>query len=54
MVYRGGLPVSGSAELHEVIQIAMGWQQHHLHVFGKADLEYGDNARDETRVTLAP
>jgi hypothetical protein len=25
----------------------MGWQQHHLHLFGKGDAEYGDNARDE-------
>ncbi|MEV4183790.1 recombinase family protein [Streptosporangium canum] len=41
------------AELHEVIQVAMGWQQHHLHLFGKGDYEYGDNARDETKVTLA-
>jgi hypothetical protein len=31
----------------------MGWQQHHLHLFGTADYEYGDNARDETAVTLA-
>lgn len=40
-------------QLHEVIQVAMGWEQHHLHLFGKGDLEYGDNARDETSVTLA-
>ncbi|MEV2273875.1 IS1096 element passenger TnpR family protein [Nonomuraea africana] len=40
-------------QLHEVIQVAMGWEQQHLHVFGKGDLEYGDNARDETMVTLA-
>jgi hypothetical protein len=40
-------------QLHEVIQVAMGWQQHHLHLFGKGDAEYGDNARDETKVTLA-
>jgi hypothetical protein len=26
-------------QLHEVIQVAMGWQQHHLHLFGKGDLE---------------
>lgn len=30
----------------------MGWEQHHLHVFGKGDREYGDNARDEAAVTL--
>jgi hypothetical protein len=23
-------------QLHEVIQVAMGWEQHHLHLFGKA------------------
>ncbi|MGN9788537.1 plasmid pRiA4b ORF-3 family protein [Nonomuraea sp. ZG12] len=40
-------------QLHEVIQVAMGWQQHHLHLFGKGDAEYGDNARDETKVMLA-
>ncbi|GAA2406461.1 hypothetical protein GCM10010404_75730 [Nonomuraea africana] len=40
-------------QLHEVIQVALGWEQHHLHLFGKGDLEYGDNARDETSVTLA-
>ncbi|MGN9789312.1 plasmid pRiA4b ORF-3 family protein [Nonomuraea sp. ZG12] len=40
-------------QLHEVIQVAMGWQQHHLHLFGKGDAEYGDNARDKTKVTLA-
>jgi hypothetical protein len=28
-------------QLHEVIQVAMGWQQHHLHLFGKGDAEYG-------------
>ncbi|MEU0564991.1 plasmid pRiA4b ORF-3 family protein [Nonomuraea sp. NPDC005983] len=26
-------------QLHEVIQVAMGWEQHHLHVFGKGDQE---------------
>jgi hypothetical protein len=31
----------------------MGWQQHHLHLFGNGEAEYGDNARDETKVTLA-
>lgn len=41
------------ADLHQVIQVAMGWQQHNLHLFGKEDREYGDNARDETAVTLA-
>ncbi|MFD8565165.1 plasmid pRiA4b ORF-3 family protein [Streptosporangium canum] len=40
-------------ELHEVIQVAMGWEQHHLHVFSDGDRQYGDNARDETAVTLA-
>ncbi|MBE1559804.1 plasmid pRiA4b ORF-3 family protein [Nonomuraea africana] len=40
-------------QLHEVIQVAMGWEQQHLHLFGKGDAEYGDNARDETKVTLA-
>ncbi|GAA2699056.1 IS1096 element passenger TnpR family protein [Nonomuraea recticatena] len=27
-------------QLHEIIQVAMGWEQHHLHLFGKEDLEY--------------
>jgi hypothetical protein len=40
-------------QVHEVVQVAMGWQQHHLHLFGNGDGEYGDNARDETKVTLA-
>ncbi|MEV4167344.1 plasmid pRiA4b ORF-3 family protein [Nonomuraea dietziae] len=39
--------------LHEVIQVAMGWEQQHLHVFGKGDREYGDNAGNEAAVTLA-
>ncbi|MEV4225303.1 plasmid pRiA4b ORF-3 family protein [Nonomuraea sp. NPDC049725] len=41
------------ADLHEVVQVAMGWQQHHLHLFSDGQREYGDNARDETAVTLA-
>ncbi|GAA3515299.1 hypothetical protein FHR32_008327 [Streptosporangium album] len=41
------------AELHEVIQVAMGWEQHHLHLFSDGERQYGDNARDETKVTLA-
>jgi hypothetical protein len=41
------------AELHEVVQVAMGWEQHHLHLFGDGEHEYGDNARDETAVTPA-
>ncbi|MEU5869595.1 plasmid pRiA4b ORF-3 family protein [Nonomuraea sp. NPDC047529] len=41
------------AELHEVVQVAMGWEQHHLHLFSDGDVEYGDNARDESAVTLA-
>jgi hypothetical protein len=40
-------------QLHEVVQVAMGWEQHHPHLFGKSDAEYGDNARDETKVPLA-
>ncbi|WP_084196106.1 plasmid pRiA4b ORF-3 family protein [Streptosporangium amethystogenes] len=35
------------ADLHEVIQVAMGWEQHHLHVFSDGDRQHGDNARDE-------
>ncbi|MEU0479107.1 hypothetical protein [Streptosporangium sp. NPDC006013] len=31
-----------------MVQVAMGCQQHHLHLFGKGDTEYSDNARDET------
>ncbi|MFF5204877.1 plasmid pRiA4b ORF-3 family protein [Streptosporangium sp. NPDC000396] len=41
------------AELHEVIQVAMGWEQHYLHLFGTGDREYGDNARGGTAVTPA-
>ncbi|WP_248966226.1 plasmid pRiA4b ORF-3 family protein [Sphaerisporangium perillae] len=39
--------------LHNVIQFAMGWQNYHLHLFAHEWEEYGDNARDETAVTLA-
>ncbi|MEU0482462.1 plasmid pRiA4b ORF-3 family protein [Streptosporangium sp. NPDC006013] len=41
------------ADLREVIQVAMGWERHHLHVFSDGDRQYGDNARDETAVTMA-
>ncbi|MFI7448491.1 hypothetical protein ACIBQX_13430 [Nonomuraea sp. NPDC049714] len=37
----------------EVIQVAMGREQHHLHLFGEGDAGYGDNARDQTAATLA-
>jgi hypothetical protein len=40
-------------DLHNVIQIAMGWQNYHLHVFAKDWIEYGDNHSSEYDVTLA-
>ncbi|MEO3892165.1 type II toxin-antitoxin system prevent-host-death family antitoxin [Nonomuraea sp. B5E05] len=40
-------------DLHNVIQIAMGWQNFHLHMFAKDWVEYGDNHNSEYDVTLA-
>ncbi|MEU0564838.1 plasmid pRiA4b ORF-3 family protein [Nonomuraea sp. NPDC005983] len=40
-------------DLHNVIQIAMGWQNYHLHLFAKDWTEYGDHATSEYGVTLA-
>ncbi|MFJ2031827.1 plasmid pRiA4b ORF-3 family protein [Streptosporangium sp. NPDC087985] len=40
-------------ELHNIIQVAMGWDNEHLHVFAKDWDEYGDNAKSEYDVTLA-
>ncbi|MEU7457533.1 IS1096 element passenger TnpR family protein [Streptosporangium roseum] len=40
-------------ELHNIIQVAMGWDNEHLHVFAKDWEEYGDNAKSEYDVTLA-
>lgn len=49
--------------LHQVLQIAMGWTNSHLHVFEVGGIrysdptfemdEYGDEVRDEGRTTLA-
>ncbi len=30
------------AELHDVIQVVMGWEFSHLHIFTKNNVEYGD------------
>lgn len=45
--------------LHEVLQIAMGWTDDHLHAFvadgveyGTPDPEWGTRVRDESRVRL--
>ncbi len=56
------LPGSSTlAELHRVIQAAMGWGNHHLHSFSIGGIDYGDPAtalkgfrcyRDEGRFTL--
>ncbi|TDD06572.1 plasmid pRiA4b ORF-3 family protein [Nonomuraea diastatica] len=40
-------------DLHNVIQIAMGWQNFHLHMFAKDWVEYGDHHSSEYDVTLA-
>jgi hypothetical protein len=45
------------ADLHEAIQVAMGWQGGHLHVFDIDGRSYGDRASvddvaDERRMTL--
>ncbi|MEU6718006.1 plasmid pRiA4b ORF-3 family protein [Nonomuraea sp. NPDC046802] len=40
-------------DLHNVIQIVMGWQNFHLHLFAKGWDEYGDNAASESDVRLA-
>ncbi len=45
------------ADLHEAIQLAMGWQGGHLHVFDVDGRSYGDRAAvddvaDEKRLTL--
>ncbi|TMR90344.1 plasmid pRiA4b ORF-3 family protein [Nonomuraea basaltis] len=40
-------------DLHNVIQIAMGWQNFHLHLFAKDWVEYGDNHSSEYDATLA-
>lgn len=44
------------AQLHDVIQIAMGWQNCHLHVFTAGKQQYGpaglDDAKDEENITL--
>ncbi|MCW2879084.1 MAG: DNA-invertase from lambdoid prophage e14 [Sphaerisporangium sp.] len=36
-----------------MIQIALGWQNYHLHLFAKNWEEYGHNAKEETVATLA-
>jgi hypothetical protein len=48
------------ARLHDVLQIAMGWTDSHLHQFtaggiayGQPDREYGLDVRDERRVALS-
>ena len=50
------------AELHEVIQVAFGWRDSHLHQFTAADgqrwaderwIEEGEDGEDEQRITLA-
>ncbi len=56
------LRVSGDvtlAQLHDIIQIAMGWEGYHLHQFivgnayyGEPHPDYGPEMRDERRVTL--
>jgi Plasmid pRiA4b ORF-3-like protein len=44
--------------LHDVIQVAMGWQNYHLHAFWVGDVTYGTDPedelgyRDETKVRL--
>lgn len=47
------------AELHEVIQVAMGWENYHLHQFIVGDTCYGEpslldelDMKDESRVRL--
>ena len=41
------------AELHRVLQTAMGWEDYHLHAFGVGWDRYGDGeGRDETAVTV--
>jgi hypothetical protein len=48
------------AELHDVIQVAMGWTDSHLHEFEVGDVRYGtpdpdwdrDDVRDESRAKL--
>ncbi|WP_433237681.1 IS1096 element passenger TnpR family protein [Streptosporangium sp. CA-135522] len=40
-------------ELHQMIQVAMRWDNEHLHVFVKGWEEYGGNAKSEYDVTLA-
>ncbi|NLC55916.1 MAG: tetratricopeptide repeat protein [Armatimonadetes bacterium] len=46
------------SELHDILQIAMGWDDDHLHVFRVGHQEYADpsheleGAADESRVTL--
>ncbi|MGE5601459.1 MAG: plasmid pRiA4b ORF-3 family protein [Nitrososphaerales archaeon] len=34
------------AKLHRIIQVVMGWDNYHLHVFSWEGLEYGDPDRD--------
>lgn len=47
------------AQLHDIIQVAMGWEDYHLHQFivgnvfyGEPHPDYGFEMRDERRVTL--
>lgn len=47
------------AQLHEIIQVAMGWEGYHLHQFivgntyyGERDPDYDLDVRDERRFTL--
>jgi hypothetical protein len=41
------------AELHEVLQTAMGWENYHLHTFQVGWDRFGGKGRAETRATLA-
>lgn len=34
------------AELHDILQVAMGWSDQHLHAFHIGDIEYGPNEPD--------
>ena len=39
-------------ELHEVLQLAMGWEDYHLHEFRVGDLRIGINDDDDDQVPL--
>ncbi len=36
------------AKLHDILQIAMGWEGYHLHLFSIGEADYGDPQDDET------